>query len=138
MVICCRAARRRPLRSNRVMISPVRLRAKASGLTRMSVRSTTVVLLEMGCGSGGRRLLGGSLRAGRLARAPTLAPRGGCCHADLRLTEGTDLPCGIKRASARLARILELAHAVWAAQEIPLHLEVTVGTEVVAELGQPR
>src|SRR5579884_2389759 len=43
-----RAIRRRPLRSKRAMISPVRLRAKASGFTRMSVRS-------MGTGPPGAR-----------------------------------------------------------------------------------
>src|SRR5829696_7843819 len=39
MVMYLRVATRRPLRSKRAMISPVRLRANASGLTRMRVRS---------------------------------------------------------------------------------------------------
>src|SRR3954453_20896976 len=49
------AARRRPLRSNRAMISPVRLRAKASGLTRMSVRSMASGLPSKVAGAAARQ-----------------------------------------------------------------------------------
>ena len=44
-VMCLSATMRRPLRSKRAMISPVRPRANASGLTRMRVRSMGRALL---------------------------------------------------------------------------------------------
>src|SRR4051812_20024151 len=45
--MCLRATIRRPLRSKRAMISPVRPRVNASGFTRMRVRS-----MRLRCGSG--------------------------------------------------------------------------------------
>src|SRR4051812_32566600 len=118
------------------MISPVRLRAKASGLTRMSVRSMDnwapggIGGLRgglLGTGrAGGARLLGGcrggGCRGGCLTPA-AVAARGrgrGRRGADLGLAVRAHLPVRIERASARLARVLELAHAAGTAQIILL------------------
>src|SRR4051812_17862921 len=104
----------RPLRSKRATISPVRPRAKASGLTRMSV-------LSMGGPFGRRRRGAGQLRGGRrimrdrrLVRrsGPAAAARGGRrTGAGLRLAVGAQLPGGVDRLPAGEARVLELAHA---------------------------
>src|SRR5215211_2801527 len=70
------AAMRRPLRSKRAMISPVRLRANASGLTRMRVLSTGLL-------DSGLRFRAPVAARGRIrGDAPTLAAAGG----DLRAT----------------------------------------------------
>src|SRR5215211_4443312 len=70
------AAMRRPLRSKRAMISPVRLRANASGLTRMRVLSTGLL-------DSGLRFRAPVAPRGRIrGDAPTLAAAGG----DLRAT----------------------------------------------------
>ncbi len=69
-VICFSAAIRRPLRSKRAMISPVRPRSNASGLTRIRVLSTGASLLLV---------RGVRAAVGRVA-ARALAPRlGGAC-----------------------------------------------------------
>src|SRR5215212_4982469 len=97
MVIRRMATIRRPLRSKREMISPVRPPEKASGLTRMRVRSIAARDLS-GCSAGagpglaGRRGLGDRrLLAARLAgpTPPGPARLGG---ADLRLAVGAHAP----------------------------------------------
>src|SRR4051812_41212101 len=106
--MCLRAAMRRPLRSKRAMISPVRPRAKASGLTRMSVRS---------------------IGSGRLAvpERSSLADRGSSRRGrDRRLAVRAHAPARVERAAAGLARVLQLAHAVRADQERALDVAVTV------------
>src|SRR6478672_2093057 len=104
--MCCRATMRRPLRSKRARISPVRPRANASGLTRMRVRSTE--------GGSLREWLrwvrrAGTLRArladrGRLGEvagpAAAAAPRLRRHARDLGLAERADLPRGIQRLGA--------------------------------------
>src|SRR5262245_29940162 len=128
----------RPLRSKRAMISPVRPRANASGLTRMRVRSMwgepSVGLLWRRLV--GRRRLGFEL----LARAPPApAARWRGRHArDLSLAVRADPPCGIERLAAVHAWVLELAHAVRAAQEVLLHLVVAMRAEDVIERVQAR
>src|SRR5450755_1028282 len=114
------------------MISPVRSRAKASGLTRISVRST-----DTSFRSGGRRLLGSGLLGRALAPAAR-ATRNGRGDADLRLAERAYLPRRIERTATGLAGILQLAHAVRAAKVVLLDLIVAVGAEVIAELRQTR
>src|SRR5947209_14726912 len=124
------------------MISPVRLRAKASGLTSMSVRSMDGCLpVLVGSGGGGAALGGprsldeaGRARDGTLRdalRAPACAPGRGGRSPHVSLAERADLPHRIQRLAAHLAGILELAHAVGAAQEVLLHLVVAVRPRVV-------
>src|SRR3954451_22955513 len=91
---------RRPLRSKRAMISPVRPRANASGLTRMRVRSIRVPFGKSVCG----------LRAA--PSAPRLVGR----RPDLGLAVRADPPLGVERPGAVLAGVLELAQAAGAAQ----------------------
>src|ERR1700756_5871697 len=106
MVISCRATRRSPLRSKRAMISPVRFREKASGLTRMSVRSTAAGLLhERGTDLVRRRALCNRLLGAVRAPARTTRRRGG--RPDLGLAEGADLPRRVQRPPPRVARALE-------------------------------
>src|SRR3954471_8782854 len=115
--MCFIATMRRPLRSKRAMISPVRPRANASGLTRMRVRSTTS---PSGRGSELGGLDGRLFGLGRAA--PARAPRRRDRARDLRLAVRADRPGRIQRFAARHARVLELAHAVRAAQELALDL----------------
>src|SRR4051794_29456001 len=106
-------ARCRPLRSKRAMISPVRRRAKPSGLTRIRVRSI---------GSGApRNGWSGGRRRSRVAggRPPADATRARDV-VELGLAVGAELPAGIERLAARHARIAQLARAVRAAQELLL------------------
>src|SRR4051812_17003755 len=119
--MCLSATIVRPLRSKRAMISPVRPRAKASGLTRMSVRS-------MGSGSfqtrkvgDGRREptrralgpgLGGLGRGARPARALGGRGGGGRDGLHLGLAVRADPPVGVERLGAARAGVLELAQAV--------------------------
>src|SRR5271170_6463281 len=125
--MCCMATMRRPLRSNRAMISPVSERAKASGLTRMRVRSmvsfgqrgvtdpaqTSSGLRGAAARGGPRRAgsRGGGLLAhhfvlfGHLGPATT-ATRGGA--GDLRLAIRADRPGRIQRAAAGDATFLQL------------------------------
>src|SRR5215210_3120631 len=119
------AAIRRPLRSKRAMISPVRLRAKASGFTRMRVLSMCGRVLS-GLGGNGRLLR----RAGGAAAA-----RGGL--ADLRLAVRADLPAGIQRLAARGARLLQPAQAARAAEEALLDVEVAVWAGEVIHVRDP-
>src|ERR1700722_7376082 len=118
------------------MISPVRSRAKASGLTRMSVRSTDK-LESPPLRSGGRRLLGGLLR-GALTSTAGGASHGCRRRSDLDLTGRAQLPRRVEWPTAGLARILELAHAVRAAQIVLLDLEIAVRTQVIAQLREAR
>src|SRR5512133_3223515 len=111
-----RATMRRPLRSKREMISPVRPRANASGLTRMRVRS----------------MASSFYRLGRGLRAAPSAPRLLGRRADLGLAVRADPPLGVERASAVLAGVLELAQAGGAAQEVALDLRVAVRAELEA------
>src|SRR3954451_8884671 len=115
--MCLSAAMRRPLRSKRAMISPLRPRANASGFTRMRVLS---------------------IGSGRLG-APPLGDRGspGRCG-DRRLAVRADAPARIERAPARLARVLELAHAVRADQERALDVALAVRAGERIELRQAR
>src|SRR5262245_6474283 len=128
----------RALRSKRAMISPVRPRANASGLTRMRVRS---MWGEPSVGLLWRRLVG-RRRFGLelLARAPAApAARWRGRHArDLSLAVGADPPGGIQRLAAVHAWVLELAHAVRTAQEVLLHLVVAVRAQDVVERVQAR
>src|SRR3712207_9053248 len=107
-VMCLRATIFRPLRSKRAMISPVRPRAKATGLTRIRVRSDAMAgqrspaaLLRRVVH--GRRLLGdaaaGGARGGRHRR--------GARH-DLVLAVRADLPARVQRLGAAATRLLEL------------------------------
>src|SRR6476661_3925568 len=103
--MCCSAAMRRPLRSNRAMISPVRPRAKASGFTRIRV-------LSIGSGR---------LAAPGLRRCRATWRRGDRC-----LAVRAHRPTWVKRTAARLARVLQLAHAVRADQERALDVALAV------------
>src|SRR5918998_3485751 len=130
----------RPLRSKRATISPVRPRAKASGLTRMSVLSMeSFQSLEPGTGSGGcpRRGLG---RHGRLVRRgpPPAALRGGRRCAGLRLAVGAQLPRRVDGLAAREAGVLELAHAARTPQVVALDLVVAVRAQLVVQVREPR
>ena len=129
---------RRPLRSKRAMISPVRLRAKASGLMRMRVRSIGPRHPTRASATGvagerleRRRLLRRRRRAARAARR-------GRDAGDLRLAVRAELPLRVERPRAVRARVLELAHAVRAAQEVGLDLEVAVRAQVEVHRVHPR
>src|SRR3954453_3134221 len=115
--MCLMATMCRPLRSKRAMISPVRPRANASGLTRMRVRSTGSPSVQGSEFAGlDGRLFG--LRASPPARrAPRRGPSG-----PPALAVRADRPRRVERLAARHARILELAHAVRAAQEVAIDL----------------
>src|SRR4051812_24294525 len=121
-----RATMRSPLRSKRAMISPVRPRANASGLTRMRVRSIRGGLLRVLL----RRRLEGRRRLGlelvRPAAAAPAAARRGRDARDLGLAVRADAPRRVQRLRAVHARVLELAHAARAAQELALHLGVAM------------
>src|SRR5215216_7127056 len=148
----------RPLFSNRRMISPVRPRAKASGFTRMRVRS--MWSFDSGVSRSGRRFNDrprptfetppsepSSLRATlrrrcvvrdrrlirRLATSPAACGRGRG-GAGLRLAVGAELPGGVDRLPARVAGVLELAHAARAAQVVALDLVVAVRAQLVVEV----
>src|ERR687898_561849 len=133
---------RRPLRSKRAMISPVRLRANASGFTRIRVRSTWL--------SSGQVRLSGVARCGRLerglflgrpARPPplALAPLGGRrTGARLGLAVRAQAPGRVHGLAAARAALLELAHAAGAAQVVALDLVLAVRAQLVVELQQAR
>src|SRR3954451_8146448 len=138
-----------PLRSKRPMISPDRPRANASGLTRISVLSMAG---SVSASSAARRLARGrglfELRLGlgrlggdrRLVRrlAPAPARGGRRRRARLGLAERADAPRGVDRLRARVAALLELAHAARAAQVVRLHLVVAVRAQRVFEAREPR
>src|SRR3954447_23114320 len=117
--MCLRATMRRPLRSKRATISPVRPRAKASGFTRMRVRS----------------MRPGRLAAGRRS-ADGGAPRRRRRH--WRLAVRADAPARIERPAAALARVLELRHAVRADEERALDVAMAVRARRGVELRQAR
>src|SRR6188472_3712300 len=135
--MCRSATMRRPLRSKRAMISPVSPRANASGLTRMSVRSIGSLpsgLLRWRLEGRGR--LGFELLGAR--PAPATAARRWRDARDLGLAVRADPPRRVERLAAVQARVLELAHAVRAAQELLLDLVVTVRAEDVVHRMHPR
>src|ERR671914_535278 len=117
--MCLAATILSPLRSKRAMISPVRPRANASGLTRMSVfsmagsvsaSSATRRLARRGLFGLGLGDVGGDRRlVRRLAPAAARRRRRGR-HARLGLAERADPPRGVDRLRARVAALLELAH----------------------------
>src|SRR3954464_4756421 len=123
--MCLSATMRRPLRSKRAMISPVSPRSNASGLTRMSVRSIGVGVLRSKSGRGRRLERGGGLA---LEVGPPAAPaaRQRRVPGHLGLAVGADGPLGVERPGAVAARVLELAHAVRAAQELLLDVLLAV------------
>src|SRR4051812_3202219 len=141
------ATMRRPLRSKRARISPVRLRANASGLTRMRVRSTywssvvscfalpspQAATLQPGDVTSRRR----HLSLGRLRPAPAARPRGGRRHR-LGLAERAQLPRRVDRLGARVAALLEAPHAARAAQEVRADRVIAVRAEREVELAQAR
>src|SRR3954465_8294883 len=131
--MCLSATIFRPLRSKRAMISPVSPRAKASGLTRIRVRSMAGSLVSE-LARLGRRLVGvlAVVRGGAPA-APRLQRLG-----HLGLAVRTHDPLGLERLAARHARVLELALAVRTAQELLLHLVIAVRTQEVAQRVQAR
>src|SRR5687768_10169069 len=115
----------RPLRSKRATISPVRPRAKASGLTRMSVLS----MRSFRSGAPGALRRWCFVRDGRLVRGGGPPPAAGGARlagAGLRLAVRAQLPGGVDRLPARVAGVLELAHAARAAQVVALDLVVAV------------
>src|ERR671917_180977 len=135
--MCFMATIVRPLRSKRARISPVRRRSKASGFTRIRVRS---IDLLSGQGAGGREdshpCAAG--RAGRFGAAGTGAARLGRRLTDFGLAVGADLPARIQRAGADGAGFLEAAQAARAAQEVVLHVVPAVGALGVLQAREPR
>src|SRR5204863_7561888 len=112
-----RATMRRPLRSKRATISPVRTRANASGLTRIRVRDKA-----LGAGLGYRGLLG---------RAPPAAAGGRLGgRRRLGLAVRAHLPAGIDGPAAIGTRVFELAHAVRTAEEVAVDKGVAVRAEL--------
>src|SRR3954470_13417959 len=130
--MCLAATIFRPLRSKRAMISPDSPRAKASGLTRIRVRSMAGSLVSELAGLD-RRLLVALLVGGGTPTAPRLQSLG-----DLRLAVRAHRPVRLERLAARDTGVLELALAVRAAQEVLLDLVVAVRAEQVAHRVQPR
>src|SRR4051794_4195855 len=143
--MCCRATIRRPLRSKRAMISPVRPRANASGLTRMRVRSMGGCVLLGGL-LRGRLVRGGGLEGGsRLGRELLVGGRSPPPAAgrrrdagDLGLAVRADAPVGIERLATARARVLELAQTARAAQEVLLDFRVAMRAEEVVQRMQSR
>src|SRR4029450_6741707 len=140
--MCASAMMRRPLRSKRATISPVSPRANASGLTRMRVRS---MWGGSPWGAPLRGRLEGRPRLGleldllgaRAAPAPAAARRGRDAR-DLGLAVRADPPRRVQRLGAVGARVLELAHAAGAAQEVALDLGVAVRAQEEVQRVQPR
>src|SRR3954468_21779485 len=156
--MCLAATIVSPLRSKRATISPLRPRANASGLTRIRVLS---VAMARQCGNvraaarsasasapcgGVARARFGRLGLGDLGRdrrlvgrlAATPARRRWGWRARLGLTERADAPRRVDRLRARVAALLELAHARWAAQVVRLDLVVAVRAERVVQAGKAR
>ena len=88
------------------------LRSARLALGLRSGRPAAAATIGPRPGGAGDRLLRG---AGTPARAARLHRH----RSDLRLAVRTDLPHRVERLAAGLARILQLAHAVGAAQELP-------------------
>src|SRR4051812_45542194 len=100
------------------MISPVRPRAKASGLTRIRVRSVAMAAQRS---RATRALLRRVVHRRRLLRAAATAGGrrcGGGAGDDLVLAVRADLPARVERLGAVAARLLELVEAVRAAHVI--------------------
>src|SRR5687767_7664063 len=123
--MCLSATIRSPLRSKREMISPVRLRANASGFTRIRVRSKRRPFVWSGADC-------------RLLLRGRGAPAARCRLADLGLAVRADLPTRVERLAARAARLLQPAQAAWAAEEALLDVEVAIGAREVVHVGEPR
>src|SRR5215470_9376831 len=145
--MCLRATIFRPLRSKRAMISPVRPRANASGLTRIRVRSTVGVPFgALSAAALSLRLwlvVRDLSRHGRLVscrRTAATTARGlrRRLVLHLRLAERAQLPRRVDRLAARVAALLELAHAARTAQVVGLDLVVAVRAELVVELCEAR
>src|SRR5919109_2388522 len=143
----CAATIVSPLRSKRAMISPVRPRANASGFTRISVLSiggsvsaapSARRLARCGglFGLGLRRLGGNRRLVRRLAPAAARRGRGGCAR--LSLAVRAHAPRGVDRLRARVAALLELAHAARTAQVVGLDLVVAVRAERVVQAREAR
>src|SRR4051794_31307743 len=120
-----RLARCRPLRSKRAMISPVRCRANASGLTRIRVRSICW------CSSRSGSLRWRSRVAGGRPPADAALPR---YVVELGLAVRAELPGRIQRLAAVPAGVAKLARTARAAQELPLDLVVALRAQHVVEL----
>src|SRR5688572_24743663 len=141
--MCLSATIRRPLRSKRAMISPVRPRAKASGFTRIRVRSIRSFRWASSAGLPGPR--------SHVRRQPPVADSRGDCLllrvggaaaarrrlADLGLAVRADLPARVERLAARRAGLLEPPETARAAQEALLDVEVAIGAGQVVHVGQP-
>src|SRR4051812_27336604 len=123
--MCLSATIFSPLRSKRAMISPVSPRAKASGLTRIRVRSMAASLVSELAGLSGRLLV--VLVRRRPAAAARLQRLG-----DLGLAVRAHDPVGLERLAARHAWVLEFALAMRAAQEVLLHLVIAMRAQEVA------
>src|SRR5829696_7742605 len=82
----------------------------------------------------GRRRLALEIRSG----APPPAARQRRTPWHLGLAVRAHLPLRLQRPAAARARVLELAHAVRAAQEVLLHVLLAVRADEVAALLQPR
>src|SRR3954454_1402222 len=146
--MCCIATIRRPLRSKRATISPVRPRANASGLTRINVRSMGGECVSDACGATRRRWRPPRARTPRCPSARRWPPSPGRWSAGgagarwtawrvrLRLAERAHAPGRVDRLAARVAALLELAHAARAAQGGRVDLVVAVRGEVVGERGE--
>src|SRR5215211_7750692 len=137
--MCLRATIRRPLRSKRAMISPVRPRSNASGLTRIRVRSTespfglatlTPLRFRFAVRSLDRDLGGDGRLVGR-RRPPAAAGRLRRRGLHLRLAVRAQLPRRVDRLAARVAALLQLAHAARTAQVVGLYLVVAVRAQLV-------
>src|SRR5207249_3779622 len=114
------ARRVKPRRSMRARISPASLRSTASGLIRISDRSTAIErtsLLGASPPSGRSHLEGRELHRRRL---------------DRRLAVRTHLPERLQRSLAIGAGLLELRRADRADEELVRHLGATDGTVEVA------
>src|SRR4051812_29139072 len=108
--MCFSATILRPFRSKRAMISPVRPRAKASGLTRIRVRSVAMWPRSQAGGAAaatdGAGLLGRELHRRRLLLGDAAAARGGLRRSrrgaadDLRLAVRADLPVRLQGLGA--------------------------------------
>src|SRR5436190_20477857 len=126
--MCLRATILRPLRSKRAMISPVRPRANASGLTRIRVRSidsSRRVLRAVARALALAGVVRDLSRYGRLVgcRRTAATAAGGLRRRlllHLRLAVRAQLPRRADRLPARVAPLLELAHAARPAQVVRL------------------
>src|SRR3954470_4131582 len=105
-----------------VSAAPAARRLARGGLSRLGL-------------PGVRRRGGGDRRlVGRLPAAATRAGRRG--RVRLRLAERAHAPRRVDRLAARVAALLELAHAARAAQVVRLDLVVAVRAELIVQRGE--